>query len=309
MNKAARDFGGCAIDKYPRNNITRGLRHVRKPPFGATREYRHWGRKYMTICIAAACRDKANERLLVLCSDWLVSSSLGSAEKMLKHYYLAADWWALSAGAEYDILATVQHLRSGFGGKTVDETNCAGIARAALNERKKEKINEFLQGRYALTYEEFYQTGIQKLPADIHREATMLLSQIEIEATFLIAGHIQGDIVIMETTENCRVLLRDDFACIGEGGYLAQASLLQRSLMETSSINRALYCVYEAKKAAEGVGSVGKRTSIALVKKGVGIKFIDVTNLHVLDAKVEKYGPQKFSTDDLKDITPILPYT
>lgn len=51
----------------------------------------------MTVCIAAACRDLAdNEYRVVMCTDWRVSGALGSAEIKLRQRRLGKNWYILT---------------------------------------------------------------------------------------------------------------------------------------------------------------------------------------------------------------------
>jgi hypothetical protein len=58
-------------------------------PRGYRREVSPWERRDVTVCIAAACLDKDQDKnegtyRIVLCTDWRVSGVLGSADTKLK---------------------------------------------------------------------------------------------------------------------------------------------------------------------------------------------------------------------------------
>lgn len=254
----------------------------------------------MTVCISASCKDR-NQRCIVLCTDWQVSSALGSAQTKLKQHFLRFPWTCLASGTEPDILAALRLLKKHFiAAKTIDETNVPELVRAALNERKKEKTNEFVHGQYGISYEDFLSFGKDKLPTDLHREAAMSIADITLGASFIVVGISDNDIVMLETTDKCRVHIREDFATIGEGAYLAQSALLQRECIETMKMEEAIYCVYEAKRYAERVKSVGDITYISIIDSDGGLRVVSDNGMNFLSNLFDKFGPQPFGDVKLK---------
>jgi 20S proteasome alpha/beta subunit len=247
----------------------------------------------MTVCIAAGASHE-KDKALVLCTDWRVSSPLGSAETKLKQILLRDSWWCLTSGKESDIAAVVKLLtRKMDSTQTIDETNIVGIVRDALNARKKEKTNELIQGRYAISYDDFLSFGKDKLPADIHREAIMAIADLDLGCSLIVAGFDGAWPFIMETNERCRVFVREDFAVIGEGTFLAQSALFQRELMDAIRLPETIYCVYEAKKYAERVNSVGPVTTITIVFSDGSTKDVSDERIEYLARCYARLGPQK----------------
>jgi hypothetical protein len=56
------------------------------------------------------------------------------------------------------------------------------------------------------------------------------------------------------------------FWAIGSGAFHAISSLYQRGLRPAAYLAKALYGIYEAKKYAENVGSVGEKTDIWIMR-------------------------------------------
>jgi len=251
-------------------------------------------RREMTVCIAAACGDEGGQAI-VLCTDWRISGALGSADTMLKIRQIGQNWHLLTSGSESDINAIVLAFRRAFpAGSTIDETNVPTIVRNVLNERKREKAEEFVRGKYAIGYDDLLNLGKDKLPADLYREALLLISEIEIGCSCIIAGFdSSGHNFILETNSQCRVLVRDDFATIGEGAYLAQTALLQRGHISSRKLSETIYCVYEAKRYAEKVTSVGDVTSLHVIYPRRSRRLIEVTQVDDLKPYFAKFGPQR----------------
>jgi hypothetical protein len=130
----------------------------------------------VTVCIAAPCKD-GDERRIVLCVDWKVSSPLGSSDKMLKLRKLTDKWYCLTSGIDNEINILVAMMRKAFVRTgAIDETNISPLIRSTLNSRKKDKIDEFIRGRYGIAYDDFLYFGKEKFSADVHREAILTLS-------------------------------------------------------------------------------------------------------------------------------------
>lgn len=219
----------------------------------------------MTICIAAIC-EVNNDPKIVLCSDWKLSSALGSAETGFKQRAIGKLWISLFSGdvsaARALIILFKKHLQPT---NKLDETSVVQFVRAALNERKSDLANELSQGRFALSYDNLLKFDKEQLPSDKYNAAIADIAAIKLGAEFIIAGYAGSLPILVETDEYCRAAIKEHFAAVGEGRYLAHSVLLHRSHEEISRLGRALYCVYEAKRFAERIPSVGPATSIIVL--------------------------------------------
>jgi 20S proteasome alpha/beta subunit len=227
-----------------------------------------WERSKMTVCIAASCvfEHGTDRAAIILCTDRKTSGPLGSAETALKQRALAKNWYALTSGAEADIMALDALLKANFkGSDEIDETNVAVKITDALLKRKKQRANELVIGKFAIPYEEFLSIGKDKFPSDIFRDTMSQIMSIRLPE-FIIAGFDEAKFpIICQTNASGTVSIRDDFAVVGEGEYVATAVLLQRAQSYGTLVTETLYNVFEAKKYAEKVPSVGDRTSICIL--------------------------------------------
>jgi len=96
----------------------------------------------------------------------------------------------------------------------------------------------------------------------------------------------------LQTDEACNVVMPENYACIGEGKYLARASLIPRRLQSITLLHTAVYCVYEAKKSAERVNSVGGGTLVTILHKDGKDFTIRPPKLVELDKLYAMYGPK-----------------
>lgn len=265
-------------------------------------------RSRMTVCIVAASTPSVSKpKHVVLCADYRMSTALGFADNLYKQHTIIGGWLCLGAGLDSEILRLVVLLRHQFrSAGQIDDPNVTALVRAALNERKREKADELTQGRYAMSYGDFLTIGREKLPPDIHREAVLSIADINLRASLIIVGWIDTFPCIIETTDKCTAHMREDFATIGEGAYLAQASLLQREQGYNMDLSATLYNVYEAKRYAERLPSVGPTTSITVVRED-GIEYhVGAKAGTRLETLYEKFGPQQTDASQLRGLHRLL---
>jgi hypothetical protein len=217
------------------------------------------------------------------------------------------------SGYEADILALLPMLNRSFrASDNIDETNVCQMLRDALNDRKREKIEELVQGRYGLSYEVFLKVGKTNLPEAEFRITMSEISNVRLGACCLIGGFVEGIPTILQSDENCAVSIREHFAAIGEGAHLATAMMLHRGHHEVDPLERALYDVYEAKKLAENVTSVGKGTAITVMYNDDRWNMVSIHNdivAAIFERKYRQYGPQRrdlpiFSPEELQVVLP-----
>jgi 20S proteasome alpha/beta subunit len=110
----------------------------------------------------------------------------------------------------------------------------------------------------------------------------------------IVAGFHNGDDFIIQTNTRGELSYPNHFACVGEGSYLAHASLMRRGFTSVHDFGLALYEIYEAKKAAEAVNSVGRSTLLSLIESdGRKRSFKLDEAVKFLDQLYGKYGPKQ----------------
>jgi hypothetical protein len=213
----------------------------------------------MTICICGACnRSREGGAKIILCTDWRQSSGLGSADVLFKQQWLPENWICLTAGDTDEINAVLRLMDQNFGAAgLIDETNVKRLIEESLRARLSEKRDALSYSRFSMSYKELYDTGKLKLPDAHFSKFVTDISEIRLSAEFIVAGLYNDDQFILETRATGEVFLPNDFSCVGEGEYLAYASLMRRSYQNIMTFGTALYVIYEAKKAADSVNSVG----------------------------------------------------
>ncbi|TAJ97422.1 MAG: hypothetical protein EPO41_03180 [Reyranella sp.] len=255
----------------------------------------------MTVCIAVRCQDKDVEKI-VLCTDRKASTALGSAETAFKQYDISNGWWCLGSGDEPDIIALVHLYRTQFRQATTEPTRDTifDFLKVPLRQRKAALCEDYIQSRFAISYDNFIKEGKGRFPPDQFYGTMQAILELELKASLVIAGYVEHKHAVVFTTDGYGMLRpTGDFAVGGEGGYIAQSSLLRRQCIKYQSLHEALYLAYEAKTLAESVGSVGSETLITVL----GPKSWHVINDSAIEQMAEmftKYGPQPVGDVNLK---------
>lgn len=217
----------------------------------------------VTICIAAICNHQSSDGYkIVLCCDAKASSDLGSAETSRKRFDLDRGWQLMGAGDKSEILSFLPLLKAKLrSADTIDETNIKRLIREAIEERKHERAALHMAVTCGLNYDDLSKRDRENLIDPIAKEME-IASSLMLDAEFIVAGFCtDGQPILCEVDPNIRnedqILLKEHCAAIGQGGYLAMASLIQREYSYVLDLHPALFYIYEAKRHSEKVNSVG----------------------------------------------------
>lgn len=248
----------------------------------------------MTVCIAAVCENiVAGDAKIVLCTDGRGSGPLGNKEFTMKDRYLNHRWRYLTAGGDNDLNALEVILKARFANcGPQDETTIQDLLRAALQDLKLARCNEFTQGRYGLSYAAFLRDGKTILPEDQFRSDIFTVANMTLNVDCLVAGFLDdGFPMLLQLDGKGGVNIKEDFAVAGEGAYLAESGLTHRQHIDTIPLPRTLYCVYEAKRYAERISSVNDVTHMSVLSMG-GIELVDKPGKDYLAKLYQKCAPQ-----------------
>ena len=263
-------------------------------PRGLWREVQIQERRDVTICIAAICDVRPDLiHKIVLCTDGRARNILGDTEHNLKNFPIDLRWRCLTSGDEPEILAVLPILKKRFAKTVIDETNVVEIVRRALQQRLLEKKEEFIQGRHAFSYERFLKEGKNILSDDQYRANSLQVEHISLRAQFIIAGFTSdGSAMLLETDDRGSVKIRENYAVIGDGYLLAQSSLVHRAHIEPFGLNRTLYSVYEAKKLAQRINTVGTEETIMVFHQDLTQEIINLNGRQFLWSLWLDHGPK-----------------
>lgn len=261
-----------------------------------------WERE-MTVCIAAIYYAGDKHQRIAVCTDGRVGSALGNHEHALKIRSLGKQWYALVSGSTSSIEALVREYRIAFA--TATDLTAKGIyslTKAAPIARKRDLAEEYVQSRYAISYDDFLQYGRERFPPEIFSSDLVAIKKLELDAELILAGYpTDKQNVGVPYLYHCDcfgvVRERVDYAVVGEGELLAEAALLRRKQHDMESLHHTLYNIYEAKREAESVGSVGKKLWLGLLSPDKGIKIITSEYESQLEPFYSEYGPRRIPDD------------
>ena len=262
----------------------------------------HWPWEVeLTICIAAACIEDGdiNKRRIVQCTDSLVSNALGSAETMMKQTPIGHNFQMLPSGTAPEASAMRRLLKKHFGSaEGIDETNVLVLVKSAIHERKREIVESFVQNRYALSYDELIRFGKEKIPIEQFNNTFIKISGLTPEIEFLVTGFDQyGQPIIIVAGRGEEPFITEGFGVVGSGLYLASSALLQREVDYIWPLNKTVYAVWEAKKYAERVKTVGKATTLTYRGPGGLAKILHPTGTMAIRDHYNNYGPKDLLED------------
>jgi 20S proteasome alpha/beta subunit len=219
----------------------------------------------MTLCIATLANDRS-ENKLVLCSDQLLGDDLHSTE------------------TEYKTdIGFSESLASLYCGTWSDAEDLKRILKKHAN------------------LEPLTLSNYKRLLTDGLNEFAGLLKGIgkeESDAGCVIAGFVEGvPRIVRVDLEGVEVL--PYFSAIGIGSYHANTILCWRKITQFTSLEWALYYVYEAKKFGELCKDVGKQTLIEVLSLDAeGVFHVDLVKqagFEILEKWFERFRPQRMT--------------
>ena len=221
---------------------------------------------------------------------------LGTAEVSFKQISIGKGWTVMAAGDSTEINALRNLYRNHILGVTsIDKTNVVSVMQAPLHARKRQKIEQLIQGRVGISYDDFLQFGREKLSETVFRGVSDEIDRMTLGAEVILVGFIDKLPWILSGAANGTIKIHENFTSIGEGSYLAQSSLMQRNCIDTMKLPEMTYLVYEAKRNAETVASVGRLTTLQVQGANGLRKYMNSKGLDHLSDHYDKLGPQKIN--------------
>jgi len=178
----------------------------------------------------------------------------------------------------------------------IDETNLVALVQRAIANRKTQKASEYVGTKFGISYEDFIANGKEKFPPDIFRDHIYAISSLRIPVDLIICGFTPDFPLLCKLNSDGSVSLHDHFAVCGEGEYLASSALYHREQNEYNTLERTIYNVYEAKKYAERVPSVGELTGLYILNRD-GKRRVSEHTKDILEKTFAELGPKPVPED------------
>jgi hypothetical protein len=267
----------------------------------------------MTVCIAAACRANGKARI-VLCHDWQGTLPfMGSSESFDKLRYLAKNWIALLSGTIPRAEELCVLLEDRFKTEPTSIGEALQQVRSGVFEYKDRLIEQHLRAIYGLDFATLRDKGKtiypESLLLQVHREISEISAGVDLIVTGFVKmlDYTDGSLFmypcIIQVSANGSqpdISIQDSFACIGEGAPSATSSLLFREHSEWWNFKNTVYAVYEAKRLAEIVPTVGGDTSLYIQSEHEPLRYVSNEGFENCRQMFKKHGPKKVTRDDWK---------
>lgn len=246
----------------------------------------------MTVCIAANC---ASGRAVVVASDRMLSAPFLTLEfdhPDAKIDQVSPSCVALTAG---DALAAQEVLAdgAGFAGQLQNPfiTNFADQIRAKFVEARRRLASEQVLEPRGMTFADFYQGGaIMRLPPDLAMVLDHSIQTLRLEVSVVLAGVDQtgAHIFTIEDPGTTSCFDRLGYHAIGSGHRHALLTLVSQNQHKTTDINRTVFNVCAAKRAAEAAPGVGQATEMRVITAAGGVQVVGQDTLAKLSSLYDK---------------------
>jgi len=255
--------------------------------------------------MAALCKvTKPNDRI-VICGDAWIETDWAGGNIGFKVSVAGPQLPALYAGdpsqAE-DLLATSREV---FKSNPLKRNTVFDILHDVVSAHKAKLCDRYLQAKLGIPYERFLQRGASEIDPDTRNEVFSEVRGLDFGCQLVISGFIDDQGFIFYVASDGRVTRSDDFAVIGSGSLLADASLFRRDQSRSNSVERTIYNLYEAARLAQIAPGVGETKTFSVLQgspNGHGSMGMRVfTGLSALEAIYSQIGPKDMSVDPVFD--------
>lgn len=271
------------------------------------RPTRPW-RYRVTLCIAAICQQNRRDRLIIA-TDWKSSTGEAGAENQDKLKWITDNLPALLAGTvsrAIELRDTYRQYIEALANRTpsvrITHLNVADIMRKPPILFKEKLVEEYIGLKFGLTYKGFREAVAKReIPEAIATEAYTDIENIDLDCCLIIPIYIDKDAYIFKVDSDGGVERCDNFAAIGSGSSIAEATLFQRKQEDRMTLGRSVYHVYEAMKLGSIASDVGQEHTIDLVyrpgEKGATVVLETTSDKadRFLAAKFKKLGHTPFT--------------
>lgn len=242
----------------------------------------------MTVCIAALC-NVDEVPVIIAISDRMIT--IGNREfepDQTKLVYFAERTVALLAGTmqfHADVTPRAyEHLR-----RTADTGNVTvrQVADSYAHEfaaRRREKAALQFLAPLELDLETFITKQKDMLPTEVATLRTHL-RDAEVDAPAIITGidNLGGHIFLVTDPGEVHSFDMSSFCAIGLGDQVALSEFQTAGYEKRWPFAKALFLTYSAKKKAEAIVGVGKKTDVVLIRPGYQITRLSESQVATLD--------------------------
>ena len=144
----------------------------------------------MSVCIAAICG--SNTRIIAACDTKASGEQSSNELAALKAIWVAERWLAMYAGGDISpyipICRAVERKIKGIPSKELTVETMTRAFESSYQEYLSNLAAAKVLGRWKLTMEQFYATGLKKLGADVFDSYCNQIDQVRLQCQFLVCG-------------------------------------------------------------------------------------------------------------------------
>jgi 20S proteasome alpha/beta subunit len=268
----------------------------------------------MTLCVAAACRDKGKPRI-VIATDWRAEGSVASGDIQDKLYWIDDDIAVLIAGTVSRAVELRDTYKQYFADRKKREdkkpeneqepitaANLIDVFKNPLVIFKNKLANEYIGLKYGMTYKSFLSAIAKKeIPDSVAEKELSEIKRISFDCCLIILLFLDKRPWILRIYEDGSLESCESFAAIGSGEDLANSVLFQREVEEDDPIGRVIYCVYEAMKLGAIAPGVGEFFTLDVLYpqgemgKNVHGHWLNKKGQRFMERQFKRRGPKPFT--------------
>jgi len=254
----------------------------------------------MTVCIAGVCKAEKASRRIILCSDTLIDyQGIGNITTYGKSAGISSSWCLMYAGdvpkARELSMRIGSHFRT-FDNNAVHLTDdvIRDAIRKPLREQQNADADNYVYSQIGMSLDDMLSPS-RAIPEQTKNEILRDIRTMQVGCDLILAGFVRDE-PRLYTVLNGSVDEAEGVVAIGCGYAAALASLCKRNYQPEMDIEEALYYIYEAKKASEGIAGVGDGTSVWVVASPYRTSqhAMPLSNFDFLDEQHKRFGLQPF---------------
>jgi hypothetical protein len=277
-------------------------------------------RQRVTLCVAAECqRHKRFFNAVVFASDFEVEGGIASAEIGVKVAMASSEEYPILMAGTQTRAINLAQIVAGFAeqqhappDKDSLPLHWDAILEDSVRLAKHKVAEELVSSRFGISYQQFLANGKTSFPDDIFRETIAEIGRTSLDCWLIVLGFHHSDPMLYRISDIGTVETCQNFAAIGSGSYIAEASLFQRSQRSTNDLGTTIYNVYEAMRLGAIAPGVGKKFEIGIAEwdwyekpnphnRGeVKISYLEPQYYKYLDKRFGRFGPKTLTAVRLK---------
>ncbi|HZL69586.1 MAG TPA: hypothetical protein VFC29_19900 [Candidatus Limnocylindrales bacterium] len=262
----------------------------------------------MTLCVAAQCVDGEKNKV-VFASDFSVETEISSAEIESKLGFVGdEDYPVLYAGSSSRARELGNVLNDILMARGEEESGLmSDYCKQAVKQQKAKLADEYVGALLGMSFESLLRQR-DRFPEELYRDTLNEIARMSLGCDLVLIAfssgqsqliRINGTGVNVGGTELCF-----NFAAIGSGFYLAEASLFQREHSSDDSLEDTIYQVYEAMVLGAKAPGVGEDFHISIASDaGDHIEWEhldDALYFDYLAKQFRKFGPKELRPQQIQ---------